>query len=69
MDSINRLGKIIRLQSGRLRMIRKQSVGCPSQTLQLEASMKDVLFISKDTLRQLRYSAEHLEIAWAMLEE
>jgi hypothetical protein len=62
-DSIKRLEHIIAIQEARIKKMRHQS----QETLRLRAFMKDLLITSKLTLLQIRQSAEHLEISWAML--
>ena len=60
-DSIKRLEHIIAVQEDRVKEeMMHQSVGSPSQTLRLIASMKDELLTYKLTLQQIRQSGEIL---------
>jgi len=68
-DSIERLEHIIAAQEDRVKKMRHKSVGSRSQTLRLRASMKDVLTTFRHTLLQIRRSAKHLEISWALHEK
>jgi len=67
-DTIKRLERIIAVQEDRVKKMRHKSVGSRSQTLRLRACMKDSLAIYRLTLQQIRQSAEHLEISWALHE-
>ena len=66
-DSIQRLEHIVAAQEDRLKKVRHPSVGSPSQTDLMRASMEDSLEITKLTLQQIRQSADTLELAWAIL--
>ena len=66
-DSIKRLEKIITIQEDRVKKIRHQSGGSPSQTHRLRASMKDLLTTYRHTLQRIRASAETLELSWTIL--
>jgi hypothetical protein len=68
-DSIQQLEYIIATQQNRLKKLGHDSVGNPSQTLRLRASMEDTLATYRLTLQQIRQSAETLELTWAMLED
>src|SRR5262245_17435847 len=67
-DSIKRLEHIIAVQEARAKKMRHQSVGSPSQTVRLRASMKNSLALFRYTLQQIRESDEKLELSWAMLD-
>jgi len=67
-DSITRLEHIIAIQEDRMKKMWHQSIGSPSETRRLRASMKDSLLTYKHTLQRIRQSAEILELSWAMLE-
>ena len=63
---IQRLEHIIAEQEDRVKRMRHESAGSPSQTHRLRASMKDVLATYRLTLEQIRQSAETLELSWAL---
>jgi hypothetical protein len=65
-DSITRLEHIIAVQEIHVKKMRHRSIGSPSQTRRLRASMKDLLATYKFTLQQIRQSADNLEISWAL---
>jgi hypothetical protein len=67
-DSIKRLENIITIQEDRVKQMRHQSGGSPSQRHRLRASMKDLLTTYRHTLQRIRESAKTLELSWAMLE-
>ena len=67
-DSIRRLEDSIARQEERLEQTRPQAGESLAHTLQLRASMKDLLLISKRTLGSLEQSAKNLELSWASLE-
>ena len=63
---IQRLEHIIADQEDRVKRMGHQSIGSPSETHRLRASMKDVLATYRRTLQQIRQSAVALELSWSL---